>query len=263
MLKRETKKRSMPSSPLEEVRFIEEYNNFRRSPLYHGEGVPHGNGGSVLVLPGLFGNDFYLSALRAWLRRIGHRPIASNIPWNVGCPKRLMGYAERAVANHRPPAEALAVVGHSRGGMLAKALTSKLAPKVSTLIVVGSPLGGLLSAGRAGMANYAAAMQSARSPQSMLFDANQTVMRLIDPNCKTPACDCEYTDNLFAPLPQNVQTTSIFSPSDPIVPAVASVLPFERVTNVPVESSHSGMMFNAEVLHQIAHALSKTSTATG
>ncbi len=36
-------------------------------PVYYGAGVSRGDGRLVLVLPGLFGNDWYLQPLRVWL----------------------------------------------------------------------------------------------------------------------------------------------------------------------------------------------------
>src|SRR5206468_1286345 len=47
------------------------------------------NGRAVLVLPGLFGNDFYLQPLRSWLSRSGYHAIRSDLWVNAGCPERL------------------------------------------------------------------------------------------------------------------------------------------------------------------------------
>src|SRR5207247_1759039 len=43
-------------------------------PVFWGVGVRRGDGRPVLVLPGLYGGDRYLSPLRDWLRRIGYSP---------------------------------------------------------------------------------------------------------------------------------------------------------------------------------------------
>ena len=52
-------------------------------PMYYGIGAARGDGRHVVVLPGLFGNDWYLYPLRSWLSRIGYRPCAV-----VACDQR-------------------------------------------------------------------------------------------------------------------------------------------------------------------------------
>ena len=78
------------AEPLSEAQAMQEYMALHADPVLNGQGVPQGDGSSVLVLPGLFGNDLYLATIRTWLTRIGYKPVASNILWNVGCPRRLL-----------------------------------------------------------------------------------------------------------------------------------------------------------------------------
>src|SRR6187401_3130329 len=63
-------------------------------PCFAGIGLPRGDGRTVLVLPGLFGNDFYLQPMHRWLRRIGYRPTPSTLSVNAGCPERLRNQVE-------------------------------------------------------------------------------------------------------------------------------------------------------------------------
>ena len=49
----------------------------QRDPIYRGEGVPRGDGRLVVIIPGLFGSDFYLWPLRRWISRIGFRASTS------------------------------------------------------------------------------------------------------------------------------------------------------------------------------------------
>ena len=53
-----------------ESRALGELAALQIDPVFHGRGVPRGDGRLVLVLPGLFGNDFYLQPLHGWLRRM-------------------------------------------------------------------------------------------------------------------------------------------------------------------------------------------------
>ena len=46
-------------NPLNETRVLEEYWALQADDVLRGEGIPRGDGRAVIVLPGLFGNDFY------------------------------------------------------------------------------------------------------------------------------------------------------------------------------------------------------------
>ncbi len=238
-------------NPLNEARVLEEYWALQRDEVLRGGGIPQGDGRTVVVLPGLFGNDFYLQTVRSWLQRIGYNPLASSILWNVGCADRLLTQVEDVVNTHTTGD--IAIIGHSRGGLLAKALASRLGARVTNLVAVGSPLGGMLAAGRNGMTRYAELMQDAGGSRGLLFNASRSVARLIDPECASPLCSCGYMDNLFAPLATSVKVTAIFSATDPIVPAASSVLPFGQ--NLQVEGTHAGLMFNKDVYRLLIRAL--------
>src|SRR5439155_22763708 len=69
-----------------EPRAIFELGGLLGDPVFYGLGVPRGDGRLVVVLPGMFANDFYLQPLRDWLSRIGYRAVRSNIAMNAGCP---------------------------------------------------------------------------------------------------------------------------------------------------------------------------------
>lgn len=232
-----------------------EYWQLHGSEIYRGVGVVPGESKPVLVLPGLFGNDLYLHTVRDWLKRMDYQPVASSIAWNVGCPRRLLSDAERQLEKALSMSEGdVALVGHSRGGLLAKALATRHADRIRNLVLVGSPLGGMLRAGPQGMQAYADAMANGSSQaQRMVFSSGRSFIRMLDPDCDSPVCQCEYMDALFAPLPNHMQVTSIFSRSDPIVPPGMSYMPYGQ--NIVVNGTHSGLMFNQEVFSYLAAAL--------
>ena len=239
---------------MSEARSLGEYWALQTDPVFQGQGVPHGSG-QVLLIPGLFANDLYMHTANIWLRRLGYSPIASDILWNVGCPKKLLATLKSVVERKINKQESFSIIGHSRGGLLAKALSSHCEDQVTNLFVVGSPLGGMLAAGPAGLAQYAAFMQqdSTSVGRQFVFQAGRAMTQMIDPDCKSPACDCAYTQALFQPLSRSTTLTSIYSPSDPIVPPTAARIP--GVTNIEVEGSHSGLMFNKEVYTHLASTL--------
>ncbi|MDA1076055.1 MAG: hypothetical protein O3A63_15040 [Proteobacteria bacterium] len=242
---------------LDEWQAMREYWALRASAVYRGEGVPHGDGQLVLVLPGLFGNDVYLHTVRDWLLRIGYRPLLSSLQWNVGCPKRLIGEIEKSLERRlRDHDGEIAIVGHSRGGLFAKVMAVRLAPRVRKLVVVGSPLGGMLKAGRAGLERFAAGHTGTdESPIAppYVVQAGRAMTRLLDRDCNTPLCGCDYIEDLLAPLPAGLKVTSIYSTSDPIVAPSASVV--AGADNIEVEGTHNGLMFNRHVYPRIAKAL--------
>jgi len=52
---------------LQEAGALGELAALHRAPVFYGRGVARGDGRTVIVVPGLFGNDMYLQTLRAWL----------------------------------------------------------------------------------------------------------------------------------------------------------------------------------------------------
>ena len=100
-----------------EAQALTEYWDLMRAPVFWGVGVPRGDRRLVLVLPGLFGNDFYLRPLRTWLARIGYQPAMSTINFNAGCSDRLVRQVEQAFAPQlKRHSGDVAIIGHSRGG---------------------------------------------------------------------------------------------------------------------------------------------------
>src|SRR4051794_24642651 len=104
-----------------EAAALGEWASLLGSGVYSGRGLPRGDGRPVVVVPGLFANDFYLDPMRRWLRRIGYTPVRSTLAMNVGCPQRLREKIDDELRRHleaRPGPVGL--IGHSRGGILAR-----------------------------------------------------------------------------------------------------------------------------------------------
>lgn len=238
-----------------ESRAVSEYWQLIFDPVYRGEGVPGGHGDLVLLLPGLFANDSYLLPLRDWLRRIGYQPALSTIPLNVGCPDRLQQRVLRSLeARIDRSAGPMAIIGHSRGGMLGKALASRLGERCTRLITLGSPLGGALRAGLNGLIDLMQP-QSADLAARPVADAGRRAMRIFSPECHFPACACAYVEQLLAPLATTTQVTSIYSLDDPVVAPEAAAI--DGATNIEVRGSHGGLVSNRLVYRELADALAR------
>jgi len=242
------------TSMLSELTVIPEYWDLVMSSVYRGQGMPRGDGRRVLVIPGLFGTDIYLRTMRTWLRRIGYTPERSSLFGNVGCSDRLVDIIDDKLPAGDDP---IAIVGHSRGGMLAKALATRLGPRCSHFIALGSPVGGILRQGidglRALAANDGHRAANELAHQSV-YRAGQRALKFLDPDCDAPHCACRYFDDLFGPLHPATKACSIYSKDDRVVSPNAC--PIAGATNIEVGGSHGGLAYNRAVYPHIAEALS-------
>ncbi len=239
-----------------EVNALREYWALRADPVYRGHGVPRGDGKAVLVLPGMFGNDFYLQPLRSWLGRIGYKPTVSTININAGCSRRLIERVEAGLARKLENTESpVAIIGHSRGGMLGKAITSRLGDRCAHFIALGSPVGQILRSGKEGMIALAHdnSDADAQFAAPSVVQAGRRAMKFFDPDCDSPFCDCAYMRDLFAPLPAGTKTFAIYSSEDQVVSPDACAM--DGATNIKVTGTHSGLVFNRAVYPHIATAL--------
>src|SRR5436190_10667683 len=84
-----------------EAAAVGEWASLMMSSVYRGVAAPRGDGRLVLVLPGMFANDFYLQPMRRWLSRIGYAPVRSTLSANVGCPERLCDQIEQELSRQR------------------------------------------------------------------------------------------------------------------------------------------------------------------
>lgn len=237
-----------PPSAYREALAWTELTQLMASPLFYGAGVQRGDGRDVLILPGFFGNDVYLLPLHSWLARIGYRPVGSSLALNVGCPERLRLRINEELkrATKRSPGP-VALIGHSRGGILARAIAAELGGRCSDLVLLGSPVGGLQT-----LAQMRHAQGGTPSAQRMA-DAGARWRRLLDPDCNAPDCGCPFPGDFLRPLNRGTRVTSIYSRDDAIVPAAACPVPGAR--NIEVRGTHSGLVYNTVVYGEIAQAL--------
>jgi pimeloyl-ACP methyl ester carboxylesterase len=222
-----------------------EFAQLMSDPLYWAP-PRSGNGRAVLVLPGLFGSDLYLGPMRSWLKRSGYNPIRSDLWVNAGCPERLTrrteAYLERSIGLETP----VAIIGHSRGGLLGRTIATRLQERVSHLVLLGSPVGGVTQ--WAETSGYSTAPASTR-----IRHASERVRRVLDPACAGPECGCPFPNDFLRALHPSTKVTSIYSPDDPIVPARACRVPGAH--NVPVGGTHVGLAFNRQVYRELSQVL--------
>jgi pimeloyl-ACP methyl ester carboxylesterase len=235
---------------IEEALSFVEFGRLLIDPLFRGVDVPRGDGRLVVVIPGLFGNDLYLDPIRGWLRRIGYTPLRSTLTVNAGCPRRLRDQIQAEILRHldRAPGP-IAIIGHSRGGVIAWTIAAQMREQVSHLALLGSPIGA-----------YRHAIQSGddlSSPTPMgriLGRASTFARRMLDPDCTVPACACAFVEDVMSPISPQTALMAIASRDDEVVASELAQVGAGEV--IEVGGSHSGLVVNREVYRALAQFLS-------
>jgi pimeloyl-ACP methyl ester carboxylesterase len=216
--------------------------SLRLSPVYRGEGVPEGDGGAVVTVPGFLCPDTFMLEMSLWLRRLGYQPYLSGIGINADCPGVLAERLEATVRHaYRETGRPVRIIGHSLGGMIGKRVAIQHPEMISQLIFLGTPLQAIhahpqiLTAGTL--------MMAARS----LVQGRQC-------RCFTPECQCGFTEDMEAQVPTIVRHASIFTRFDGVVDWHDSQETHPRL-NHEVGGTHIGLPYNARAYNAIAHIL--------
>lgn len=217
---------------------------FLRSDVYAGRGVPHGDGEPVVLLPAAVAGDWIMPVLSGWLRRIGYRPFPSTISLHVDCSDRtltrLLPHLDRiADAEQRP----LTLVGHSRGGLLARAAVTARPGLVQRVVTLASPLSAPFAVTNMTL-NAAAALARRRFQRAGLSD------------CLTASCACPFGAAFDAPWPTGPDAprlVSLFTRSDEVVGWQACLTPYGH--NVEVRGTHTGLLASRNAYVALARAL--------
>jgi pimeloyl-ACP methyl ester carboxylesterase len=215
------------------------------APVYYGIGVPKGEGAGVVMIPGFLASDVYLVELYAWLRRIGYRPYYSGIGINNECPNLIIGRAlertiEQAIDESSGP---IHIIGHSLGGLIARAVAGKYPEKIASVIMLGAPFRGTVMHPK-----LVEAVEIVR--QQILENHGKNVL----PTCYTGRCTCSFLDTLRRDLPPNVGETAIYTKNDGFVDWRFCVTE-EASNNFEVGGTHVGLVFNPAVYDIIAKRL--------
>ncbi len=217
----------------------------RISPVYWGYGVPPGDGSAVLVLPGFLLNDLYLTEFRAWLRRIGYQPYGSGIGINAECPNLLIKQhlADTVERAYIETGRKIHIIGHSLGGVLARAIASQMPERVASVITLAAPF--------RGVSIHPMILRAVDLVRGQIHERNgEDVL----PSCYTGACTCRFLESLVLKLPRSVRRTAVYTKSDGIVDW--KVCKTGRCANdFEVTGTHIGLVFNPAVYDLVARRL--------
>jgi len=232
-------------SPWTEAFFAAELVLLHATPVYYGFGVPPGDDSGVVVIPGFLGTDFYLMELYAWLKRIGYRPYFSGIGLNAECPnlliqRRLNETIERALSETR---RRIHVIGHSLGGVIARAVTHQKPDAIASVITLGAPFRGAVL--------HRSVLRAAEAVRLRILDEHG---KGVLPECYTGRCTCNFLDSLRRDLPDSVLETAIYTRGDGLVDWRYCMTRNPDV-DFEVPGTHIGMAFNPSAYSIIAERL--------
>lgn len=212
-----------------------EYLRLIRDPAFRGVDVPPGLGRPVLLIPGFLAGDWTLRTPFQWLRRVGYKPMMAGVTFNVMYSEvMLRPLVDSLQQLNRRTGARVSLVGHSRGGVLAKVLAHRKPELVEQVITLGSPLRDPFDVHPLTMAGVRAAH---------FFN----VFRYGHP----ASVEMRFLRDLAAA--PRVPTTSIYSRTDGVVNWRACLRP--DVNAIEVNGSHVGLPLNPEVYRILAHLL--------
>ena len=216
-----------------------------RSPVWRGVGVPPGEGRGVVLVPGFLAGDGTLATMAKWLRANGYWTLRAGIRANVGCSEeacaRIEERLETLAARTGGP---VAIVGQSRGGVLARVVATRRPDLVSGIVTLGAPTIGMLRVHPLVLlqVGLVGALGTGRVPG------------LFRMSCLRGACCKAFRTDLEARLPGGVRYVCVYSRSDGIVDWRAC-LDGAATELVEIDASHCGMALSREAYAVVASAL--------
>jgi triacylglycerol lipase len=225
--------------PLAEMRWQAELARLCLDPMFLRGGEPRGDGRPVVLVPGFGGGDWTLQHLAFWLRRSGYDAVRCNFVVNAGCAERALARVERRVIEcSERSGRRVAVVGHSRGGYIARAAAARMPDCVSHVVALGAGLARPFDVSAPALAAVALA-RAVRGNEG----------------CLTEQCGCAFTAAYTCTFPADVSLTSIYTRGDGMVRWESCLADY--ADNVEVTGSHVGLAWNRKSYRAIATALAQ------
>src|SRR5438552_416573 len=216
---------------------IREFSALLRDPVFRGRGVPPGDGRPVLLVPGFLAGDWTPRIMGGGLRRIGYRTYLSGILLNIQHSERLLSGLRRKVAEIEKENHArVSMVGHSRGGLLAKVLSQRKPQLVEQVITLGAPVADWTDL--AALTHHAVGV--VRTANELAYGRKLN-------------SEGRFTYDLK--LTPVVPTTSIYTQSDDVVNFRSCLRP--DIPAIPVWGSHNGLVVNPEVFRVVGRLLAR------
>jgi pimeloyl-ACP methyl ester carboxylesterase len=222
-----------------------EYRELRSSELWPDRGAPDGHGRSVIVVPGFGVPAATVSPLVRWLRGGGWSVAVPRLGWNVGCGTAAVEVLQQqADAVARTSGRPVAVVGHSRGGLLGRVAAVRAPEAIGTLVTVCTPWS-IEPPDRPGVAASTRAVQALR---------RRGIDVLASVDCAAgPCCAALRREVLQRPAARWV---ALWSSTDSIGGAL-SVRPAGAAVSKDLRTSHVGGVLSVAGWRAIGEALAE------
>jgi triacylglycerol lipase len=204
----------------------------------------------VILVPGFISGDVSLTVLARQLRTRGHRTFGSRIGANLGCTQAMVDRLIRRVEHvARDEGRRVALVGHSRGGMIVKLVAQRRPDLVAGIVVLSAPVTGTLSVAA-----------HVRKQLEVLFRLrDRGLRRVIGADCVTGECALRIATELAGAFPADVAYTSVYSRSDAIIDWRNCLDPAADL--VEVHATHTGMSADLRVQQIVADRLATAATS--
>jgi len=230
-----------------EVLFAAELVLLHAAPVYYGVATSHGNGSAVVLIPAFLCPDFYLTPLHKWLGRIGYKSFFSGIGFNAECPdllirRQLHETIEQALSKS---GQRVHLIGHSLGGIIARAVAAQRPRDIASVITLGAPFRGTVA--------HRSILRAAEMVRRrILVKHGDGVL----PNGYTGRCTCDFLDALRVTMPASVVETAVYTQDDGVVDW-RYCRTDRPEANFAVAGTHIGLAFNPSVYTIIADRLAQ------
>ncbi len=216
-----------------------EWAALKASPVYYGIGVPRGEGAPVILVPGFLGSDRSLLEKHLWLGRIGNRSYLAGIGRIADCPDVLLErLLERLDSAYQETGSKVRLIGHSLGGLLARAAAAQRPEQVAQVVTMASPFRRLSA--------HPFVLALIKLVHGIALERHGW-----DTGCP---CECSFVGALAKPLPESVARAAIYTRTDPVVDW-RDCVESDQSLNLEVSGTHVGLPANAAVYREVARLL--------
>lgn len=218
------------------------------SAEWQGVGQAPGDGRAVLLVPGYLAGDASLAVMTRWLRGLGYRTRKAGIRAHVGCSTEVVALLERRLEQMAEASgDRVAIIGQSRGGVIARALAKRRPDLVSGIVTLGSP--------NVGMFDIHPLVIGSVVGMGTL--GSLKVPHVFSYSCLFGECCADFRASMESPeFPEDVGYKSVYSKHDGIVNWRACLDPAADEL-LEVDSSHCGMGFHPHVYGVVGRALAE------
>lgn len=216
----------------------------RRARPYAAHALPSSTD-PILLIPGFMAGDSTLSFMARFLRHHGYRTYRSGFHLNVGCTQESGERLERRleqIVNRR--GRKVTIIGHSLGGMMARAAATRRPDLVEAIITMGSPV----------LAPGAVHEILAWDTEMLARLSDAGIGGMMSAECLGGDCARRSFTEMQDPLDPAIRYTAIYSRRDGIVDWKACLDPVAD-RRIEVTTSHCGMAIDPIVFDHVLETL--------